>query len=215
MHFFEEVYRGTPPWEIGRPQQTFVHLEELGEIVGRVLDVGCGTGENALYFASRGHETWGVDFAPTAIERARAKAAERSLAVTFRTGSALELGTLDQRFDTVTDCGLFHTFLDSHRSQYAASVGSVLVPGGRFFLLCFNEREPTDWGGPRRVTQEEIRETFREGWELRWIREERFETRIEAVQGRAWLAAFRRPLAPPTEGLPGRTTDSRRPAGPA
>lgn len=192
MHFFDEVYRGTPPWEIGRPQPVFVHLEESGEIAGRVLDVGCGTGENALYFASRGHEVWGVDFAPTAIERARTKATERSLPVTFRSASALALESLGERFDTVTDCGLFHTFSDLHRTLYADSVGTVLLPGGRLFVLCFSEHEPTDWGGPRRVTQGELRETFRDGWEVRWIREARFETRLESVEGRAWVAALRR-----------------------
>lgn len=192
MHFFEAAYLGRPPWEIGRPQATFVRLEETGEIVGRVLDVGCGTGENALYLQSRGHETWGIDFAPTAIERARQKAAELGRAVTFRVGSALDLDRLGERFDTAIDCGLFHTFLDHHRSQYAESLAAALRPGGRCYLLCFSEDEPVDWGGPRRVTQAEIRSTFRDGWEIPWIRESRFETRVEGVQGRAWLASLRR-----------------------
>ena len=78
MGIFEQAYQdGPPPWEIGRPQPAFVALEEAGEIVGDVLDVGCGTGENALYLANRGHEVWGVDGVPAAIERARQKAAER------------------------------------------------------------------------------------------------------------------------------------------
>jgi cyclopropane fatty-acyl-phospholipid synthase-like methyltransferase len=190
VHFFEDVYQGTPLWDIGRPQPAFVGLEESGEIVGRVLDVGCGTGENALYFATRGHETLGVDFAPTAVEKARAKASGRSLPVTFRAASALELEGLHERFDTITDCGLFHTFLDTHRPRYAESLASALAPGGRCFVLCFSEHEPTDWGGPRRVTQAEIRATFHDGWQVRWIREARFETREPSIPGRAWMAAF-------------------------
>ncbi len=130
MAFFDAVYqRGVPPWDIGHPQREFVHLEETGEVEGRVLDVGCGTGENALYFERRGHPTWGVDFSPTAIARARAKAAERGLAVTFQVASALELSALHETFDTVTDCGLFHTFSDEERIRYSASVASVLRPG--------------------------------------------------------------------------------------
>lgn len=190
MHFFDRAYEGTPPWEIGRPQPEYVRLCDEGSIVGEVLDVGCGTGENSLYFASHGHPTWGVDFAPNAIYRAEAKAAGRGLPVTFRVASALELRRLGKRFDTVIDCGLFHTLVDEERPTYASSVRSALRPGGRFYLLCFSEDEPTDWGGPRRVSREEIRATFAPGWELGWIRRARFETQMADVVGRAWLAAL-------------------------
>lgn len=192
VHFFDRAYQGTPPWEIGRPQNEFVQLEDQGEIRGRVLDVGCGTGENALFYAARGHDTWGVDFAPIAIRRAREKAEDRQARVHFEVASALELSGVSETFDTVTDCGMFHTFLDPDRPVYAASVASVLRPGGRFFVLCFSEREPTDWGGPRRVTEAELRATFVKGWKVRWVRPAQFETTIPEVAGRAWLAAFER-----------------------
>jgi SAM-dependent methyltransferase len=196
MHFFDEVYQGTPLWEIGRPQPEFVRLEGGGHIVGRVLDVGCGTGENALFFASRGHETWGIDFAPTAIRRARGKAHDRSLPARFEVASALELAVLRERFDTITDSGLFHTFHDEHRPHYSDSLRSALRPGGRVYLLCFSEHEPIDWGGPRRVSQAEIRATFGPPWEILSIREGRFETRLPQVEGRAWLAALTLPGPP-------------------
>jgi len=198
MQFFDRAYEGSPPWDIGRPQPEFVRLCEEGQIVGRVLDVGCGTGEISLYFASLGHPTWGVDFAPNAIRQAEVKAAGRNLPLTFLVASALDLAELGERFDTVTDCGLFHTFLDDHRPVYAASIRSALRPGGRFFVLCFTEDEPTDWGGPRRVSREEIRATFTDGWKFRWIRRARFETRIPGVAGRAWLTALER-----SDSLPG------------
>ncbi|HTZ61614.1 MAG TPA: class I SAM-dependent methyltransferase [Thermoplasmata archaeon] len=196
MHFFEAAYRGAPPWEIGRPQGVFVRLEESGRITGRVLDLGCGTGELALYLAERGHTVVGVDFAPTAIERARRKAAARGASASFRVASALDLPDLGGPFDTVTDCGLFHVFLDPHRPEYAASVARQLRPGGRFFLIAFSEHEPTDWGGPRRVTQAEIRTTFREGWDVESIAADRFETRDPAVTGHAWLATLARRADP-------------------
>jgi cyclopropane fatty-acyl-phospholipid synthase-like methyltransferase len=197
VHFFDRAYEGVPPWEIGHPQREFVQLEDQGEIRRRVLDVGCGTGENALFYASRGHETWGIDFAPTAIRKAREKAASRHLSVRFEEGSALELTRLGERFDTVTDCGMFHTFLDEHRPAYAAGLAAIVRPRGRFFLLCFSEQEPSDWGGPRRVTREELRATFSEGWKERWIREARFETTVPEITGRAWLASFERAGEPP------------------
>jgi SAM-dependent methyltransferase len=195
VNFFDRAYQGAPPWDIGRPQREFVQLEEGGEIRGRVLDVGCGTGENALFYAARGHDTWAIDFAPTAIERARQKAGQRKAAVRFEVASALELSSLGQAFDTVTDCGLFHTFLDAHRPIYSASLASVLPPAGRLFVLCFSEREPTDWGGPRRISQAELRSTFADGWKELWIRDARFETSDPRVTGYAWLAAFERGAA--------------------
>ncbi|MGB9372106.1 MAG: methyltransferase domain-containing protein [Halobacteriota archaeon] len=59
---FKSVYHGKPPWDIGRLQEEYVQLEQTGEISRSVLDVGCGTGENALYLAERGHGVWGIDF---------------------------------------------------------------------------------------------------------------------------------------------------------
>ena len=56
-------YAGTPPWDIGRPQPAFLALAEAGTIRGRVLDVGCGTGEHSLMAASMGLEATGIDSA--------------------------------------------------------------------------------------------------------------------------------------------------------
>src|SRR5512137_2900316 len=108
MDFFDSAYRGTPPWDIGRPQKEFVDLVRRGEITGSVLDIGCGTGEHALFFAGEGHDVWGIDSAPLAIGKAKEKAAERGLPVQFRVLNALDLAKLGRTFDTATDSGLFH-----------------------------------------------------------------------------------------------------------
>src|SRR5579883_2240420 len=100
---FDDAYRGTPPWDIGHPQKALVELGESGEVKGRVLDIGCGTGEHALYFAKLGHEAWGIDFAPKAIDRAREKAKERGLNTHFEVVNALDLAGFSQTFDTVID----------------------------------------------------------------------------------------------------------------
>ncbi len=192
--FFEAAYESTPPWEIGRPQEAFVALEKAGEIRGSVLDVGCGTGENALFFAGRGHEVWGVDIVPAAIERAKAKVRERGIEATFRMADALDLQTLGRTFDAAIDSGLFHVFSDEERPRFAGSLAAALRPRGTYHLLCFSEKEPADWGGPRRVTRGEIRSTFREGWRVDSIREARFTVhpRFPKIGGHAWLASLTR-----------------------
>jgi len=190
-HPFDAVYRGVPPWEIGRPQPEFVRLAAKGAIAGRVLDAGCGTGENALHLAGLGLEVVGVDASSVAIGKARAKARRRGSGAAFVHGDALELAGLGQTFDAAIDCGLFHTFGDRQRPRYAASLAAVLRPGGLVHLLCFSEYEPGDWG-PRRVTQGEIRSTFAGAWEVEAIRAARFETLLGADPVRAWLATIRR-----------------------
>src|SRR5689334_13118634 len=98
---FERMYASTPPWDIGRAQPALAELAERGEVRGRVLDAGCGTGEQALMAARLGLDVTGIDVAPAAIAMAERKAHDRGLSVRFRVGSALELGSLGQQFDTV------------------------------------------------------------------------------------------------------------------
>lgn len=189
---FEATYRdGTPPWDIGRPQPEVVRLEEQGRIVGEVLDAGCGTGENALFLAERGHRVVGVDGAPTAVARARSKAEQRGLPAAFLVADALDLRRLRRRFETVIDCGLFHVFADAERERYVASLGEVLAPGGVLHVLCFSDAEPPGWG-PRRVTEAELRGAFRGGFALNDLREARFASLRSDDGARAWLATLTR-----------------------
>lgn len=119
---WDEAYREVPPWDVGRPQPAFEALVRDGEIrPGRVLDVGCGTGENALMLARNGCDVTGIDIVEHAIEIARSKSAKRHIEARFVVGNALDL---DQRFgegtfDTVIDSGLFHALSDEDRPVYA------------------------------------------------------------------------------------------------
>jgi SAM-dependent methyltransferase len=186
---FDAAYReGTPPWDIGRPQAEVIALVEAGEIVGNVLDVGCGTGENALHLASLGKRVMGVDASPTAIARAKAKAAERGLAATFQVADALRLGRLHRRFETVLDVGLFHVFPDEARRPYAESLCEVLSPGGKLHVLCFSDEEP-EGPGPRRVQEYDLRAAFRSLFAMVDVRAARFE-RLGAEPAKAWLGTL-------------------------
>jgi cyclopropane fatty-acyl-phospholipid synthase-like methyltransferase len=173
---FESAYAGQAPWDIGRPQKALIDLAD--QITGSMLDAGCGTGENALFFAKRGHKVTGIDFLAEPINRAKQKAADRGLAATFLVMDALALKDLPEVFDTVIDSGLFHVFNDSDRRRYVEGLASasVLKAGGRLFLLCFSDQEPGTQG-PRRVSAEEIRDAFAEGWAVESIEPSRFDTR--------------------------------------
>jgi SAM-dependent methyltransferase len=186
---FESAYQGTPPWDIGRPQPAIMRLADTGEITGSVLDVGCGTGENVLYLAERGFAAVGVDGAPTAIRKARAKAKQRGLNASFEVADALNLSLSKRQFDSVIDSGLFHVFSDEDRGRFTQSLGRVVRPGGSYFLMCFSDQQPGDWG-PRRVTQAEIRSAFSDGWRVNYIQASAFET--NEGDAHAWLASISR-----------------------
>jgi SAM-dependent methyltransferase len=191
---WDSAYAGeVPPWDIGRPQPAFARLADRGLLSGRVLDVGCGTGEQALLAAAHGAEAVGADLSPRAIELARRKAAGRGLAARFEVADALDLGPLGLTFDTIIDSGLFHVFEDSDRIRYAKSLWSVLRPEGSCYLMCFSDREPGDWG-PRRVRRDELEAAFADGWEVAGIDADEFELNpgMGTPVAQAWLASLRR-----------------------
>jgi SAM-dependent methyltransferase len=177
---FEDMYAASaPPWDIGKPQPKLA--AEAGRLSGSILDAGCGTGENALFFASRGHAVTGMDFLEAPIAAARRKAKERGINATFRVGDALKLEESSEQFDNAIDSGLFHVFDDENRARYVRGLAKVVRPGGRVMLMCFSDKTPGDQG-PRRVTENELRAAFAKGWEIETVELARFETRPEARQ---------------------------------
>jgi SAM-dependent methyltransferase len=192
---WDSAYAGAPPpWDIGRPQPIVERIAQAGGFTGRVLDVGCGTGENALFLASSGLQVTGVDWSALAIQLAQGKAAERGLAARFAVADALDLEAIGGPFDSALDSGLFHTFDDDDRARYVESLAGAVRAGALLHLLCFSEFEPGTWG-PRRITQDGIRAAFVAGWTVRSIESFRFATRLTDEGARAWHATIER-LAP-------------------
>lgn len=173
---FEAAYGGradpssiiaATPWEIGRAQPPVVRLEAAGGFHGDVLDAGCGSGENSLYLASRGHRVTGVDIAPTAVEAARRKAADRRLPARFEVADAtVSLGP-DGSADTVLDCGLLHSLRPELREPYLAALRRVCRSGATVHILCFSDHLKFPFPrGPRVFDAEALRSLFADGWEL-------------------------------------------------
>jgi cyclopropane fatty-acyl-phospholipid synthase-like methyltransferase len=193
---FENLYAGPAPWDIGKPQRTFVAIAD--RITSPVLDVGCGTGEHALFLAARGHRVTGIDFVEEAIRRAQTKAAQRGLAVEFLVKDATTLGNWGRQFASAIDCGLFHVLSDDDRRRYVDGLAQVIEPGGRLFLMCFSDEEPGT-EGPRRVSRQELYDAFADGWEVESIQPARCEVHPEFTEAtfseggpKVWFAVVRR-----------------------
>jgi SAM-dependent methyltransferase len=193
---FEDLYAGMAPWDLPRPQGVLTAVAD--RVASPVLDAGCGTGENALFFAKAGHRVTGIDFVAEAIQRAQAKAAERGIAVEFLVKDALALANWDSRFATVIDSGLFHVFSDTDRPRYVRGLAHVVGPGGRLILLCFSDQEPGT-EGPRRVSRQELYDAFSDGWEVESVEPTQMEVNPEFTEVRfseggpkGWLAIVRR-----------------------
>jgi SAM-dependent methyltransferase len=171
-----------------------VEMIESGAIArGRTLDVGCGTGTNAIYLAERGFEVLGVDIAPLAIDAARAKAHGRCR---FEAIDFLEATPPGGPFELVFDRGCFHTFdEDEERSRFAANVAAVLVDGGVWLsLIGSTEGAPRDTGPPRRSARE-VMNAIEPAMEIVQFRSGDFGA--GGLQLKAWQCLSRKRTIPP------------------
>ena len=183
---------GPAPWDTGRPQPAVVRLASEGGFAGAVLDAGCGTGENALHIASMGLPVIGVDVAERALAMARAKAIERGIEVEFAAVDAFQLERLGRKFETVLDCGLFHTFDGEERPRYVASLASVTERDGTVYVLCFSDVGPDI--GPHPISQDDLRAAFNPntGFRIASIEPDRVQTRIHDAGASIWFATIKR-----------------------
>jgi SAM-dependent methyltransferase len=193
VHVYDAAYAGVPNWDIGRPQRAFVSLADAGLVRGPVLDAGCGTGELALFLASRGHEVLGIDLSALAVGQAREKAHWRRIPATFLHWDALDLpGLADMgfAFRTVVDSAMFHVLGEAERDRFVRGLAGVLPSGGRYFVLGDARRNSGPLYG---ITPGEIRQRFERApgdWEVTLALETAFERRWS--QNRAYLVGVER-----------------------
>jgi SAM-dependent methyltransferase len=186
------LYDSPPPWDIGRPQPAFLRLGRDGAITGRVLDVGCGTGEHTLMAAGLGLDATGIDLSARALHIADRKARDRDLTARFLRHDARDLAALGESFGTVLDCGLFHVFGGADRAAYVAGLRHVLPPGGRYFMLGVSDQEARGQGPVHKLTRTGIRDAFGGGWHVGSIQASAIDITAGPGRVRAWLAAVTR-----------------------
>ena len=185
LAFFNSVYDQTPPWEIGGPQPAMSALLEKFPPADPILDVGCGSGDLAIYLAKLGHQVVGIDFVEVAIQQAKEKA--RSLPsdvarlIDFEVADALKPSLLQKEFGSIVDLGFFHLFDPAQCEAYIDELALALQHGGRYYLHAF----AIDFSipnVPRQVTAEELRSSFSlaKGWRILDIQSVEFLSRVAA-----------------------------------
>lgn len=122
-----------PPWDSGiSPPELLTFIQQ--NPAGRALDLGCGTGTNAITLAEHGWQVVGVDFSDVAIRRARRKACGANPPIRFYVDDADRFSVVDGPFDLILDIGCFHGLATDSRSAYLDTIDRFLAPGGTWLL---------------------------------------------------------------------------------
>jgi len=174
---WNEAYKqDDTPWDTGitsKELEKALHEEVIAPC--RALELGCGTGTNAIYLAKKGFDVTAVDISQLAIKKAREKAEAARVKVRFIQAEIPNLRLPGEIFDFVFDRGCFHAIRQEDRQRFVKMLTGLTTEGSIYLMLCGNAREPRE-DGPPVLTEEEIRETFSRYFDFRWIREFRFVT---------------------------------------
>ncbi len=183
--FFDSVYQGEAPWDVGGPQPALAALWELYPPPQPILDVGCGSGDGVVALAQRGYEVVGVDGAPLPSprqpQRLRPFPPRVAQLVTLQVGDALQPTLLQRQFGAVVDCGFFHLFDPAVSDRFVEQLAATVQPQGYYYLLAFAVEFDIPHA-PRAVQADEVRARFtpEQGWAIRALHSAEFHNRVAA-----------------------------------
>ncbi|MGD2252651.1 MAG: class I SAM-dependent methyltransferase [Anaerolineales bacterium] len=150
------------PWDTNiSPPELLTILERCPP--GRAIDLGCGTGTNAITMAKRGWQVSGIDFSALAIQRARRNARAAGTQIDFHQGDVVELQDIQGLFDLGLDIGCYHSLSAQDRLRYARHLAQRITPGGTVLLYTFLEPENQHRRWPTKTT---VRDCFGEAFEI-------------------------------------------------
>lgn len=173
---WNDRYRdGILPWDTGRPSTELQQLLAQQAIrPGRALELGCGTGTNAVWLAQQGFDVTGVDVAPLAVEQAQQRAQAAGVQARFIAADLFQLPDLGPPFEFFFDRGCYHAVRREMPDAYAPAISKQLAPGARGLILAGNAREPHE-PGPPVVTEELIRNELGAAFNILDLHEFRFD----------------------------------------
>jgi len=192
---WDALYReGTPPWETGFAAGELVRVVSEIELPrGTALEIGCGTGADAVYLAGQGFEMTAIDASPMALDRARTRAELSGALIRFVLDDIFKFARTSGPFDFVYDAGFYHFIRRSDLERFLDVLWRVTQPGSYYLTLTGATGEEAE-GGPPQVSQEEVRRELGRLFELVQLRPFRFESprRPEGYLG--WSCLMRRPM---------------------
>lgn len=190
------------PWDSGAPSDQLQRiLEEQSIAPLRMLEIGCGTGTNAIFLAQQGFDVTAVDVSPLAIEQAQAKAQAADVPVDFRVVDLLQTGAVDELmvdgpYMFIFDRGVYHCLRRENLDGFLANMERLAAPGATYVLLAGNANDrKREEEGPPQVHAHELAEELLPLFELVELRECRFSGVViegEPVDPLAWAAVMRR-----------------------
>ncbi|MFQ6020708.1 MAG: class I SAM-dependent methyltransferase [Candidatus Aenigmatarchaeota archaeon] len=180
----EQMYKeGRIPWDLGKPYKQLVEFVKENKPC-HVLDVGCGTGTDAIFLAQNGFKVTAIDISEEAIRIAKSKAEKAGVKIDFRIGDALDMPFEDETFELVNDNGFFHLLDKPNRALFVKEVSRIMKPKSKYLMKCFSDKEPSNAGIPYklpyRLSQETIRKYFSKKFKILYIKP----IIIEGSQGR-------------------------------
>jgi SAM-dependent methyltransferase len=187
------------PWDSGEPSRELGRVLEQGQVRPcRMLELGCGSGTNAVFLAQKGFDVTAFDLAPLAIEQAKARAARANVKVRFDVGDVLRLPDLGKPFDFVFDRGVYHHLRTVDLFGFLQTLHRVTEHGGLYLTLAGNANEvrpPEAPEGPPQVHGQDLCKELQPLFDLVQLREFHFDGVV--VEGReisplGWSALLRR-----------------------
>ena len=181
--------------DTGKPQNIIIELVDSGEIKGKVLEIGCGTGENSLHIAGAGHLTLGIDPSKEAVLIAKQKSevmlARRGICARFKQFIPQNLGLISESFNAIIDHATFQTVPTEERENYARSMVPLLEPGGSIILIITSTSENLTVRSESDVIKA-VEHNFPQDFCIKNIREILYETGHNEVYVKGWECSITR-----------------------